>query len=259
MRGMTHPGIQLEGLTWPEAEQALAAASVVVVPLGARLKEHGRHLPLNNDWVMAEYLTRRVLERCEVLATPTVQFGYYPAFVDYPGSIHVARETAGALVADVCRSLARHSNARFYVLNTGISTNWALEPMRQTLQDEGILVDYTDLREAHSDLDVEQPRGSHADEVETSMMLYIAPEIVRLELAKTDCNPRLGPGPFSRDPKATTGIYSPTGAWGDPTLASVEKGERAVEELVEHLVADLAKLVATDYTPPAPRQAYLPR
>jgi creatinine amidohydrolase len=256
---MAGPGVQLEGLTWPEAEEALASATVVVVPLGARLKEHGRHLPLNNDWIMAEYLIRRVLECCEVLATPTVQFGYYPAFVDYPGSIHLARETAGALVADVCRSLARHTDARFYVLNTGISTNWALEPMRLKLADEGLVVDYTDLRKAHSTLDVEQPRGSHADEVETSMMLFIAPEIVRMDLAETDCNPRLGPGPFSRDPDVATGIYSPTGAWGDPTLATVAKGERAVEELVAHLVADIARLADPDFSALPPRAAYLPR
>ena len=88
----------------------------------------------------------------------------------------------------------------------------------------------------------EQPEGSHADELETSMMLYIAPEIVRPGLARPDIHPRKGESHFlTRDP-AAPGVYSPTGAYGDPTLASVEKGRAIVEERVRLLVAEIGAL-----------------
>ncbi len=50
------PMLLFENLTWVEAEEALKKHDVVMIPLGARTKEHGPHLPLNNNWIMAEYL-----------------------------------------------------------------------------------------------------------------------------------------------------------------------------------------------------------
>ena len=56
-------GVLLEDLTWKEAEAVLTPDTVVVIPIGAESKEHGPHLRLRNDWTMAEYLKRRVVER----------------------------------------------------------------------------------------------------------------------------------------------------------------------------------------------------
>ena len=61
-------GVYLESLSWKEAEGVLSRVPVVVLPVGARTKEHGLHLPLNNDWTLAEYYTRRVLDELEVAA-----------------------------------------------------------------------------------------------------------------------------------------------------------------------------------------------
>ena len=63
-------GRYLDTMTWREAEKALKRFPVIVTPLGARLKEHGHHLPLNNDWIMAEYLAKRIVERLPVLVLP---------------------------------------------------------------------------------------------------------------------------------------------------------------------------------------------
>ena len=82
-----------------------------------------------------------------------------------------------------------------------------------------------------------QAAGTHADELETSVMLYIAPEIVKLDRAQPDVHPDKGPGGLTRDPNATTGVYSPTGAWGDPTRATREKGRFTPEALVKELAA----------------------
>ena len=233
-------GIFLENLTWPEAEAAFKQYTTAVLPIGARTKEHGYHLPLKNDFVIAEYLAQRVTALCPVVTLPTVPYGYYPAFVEYPGSVNIRKEVFRDLVCDICRSLAAHGLKKIYALNTGISTNTPLALAQEILTSEGIAFQFTDLHRTLVDLKkslLTQPVGTHADELETSMMLYIAPEIVHMDRARPDANPDRGPGGLTRNPNATTGVYSPTGAWGDPTCATREKGEIYVEALVKELVA----------------------
>ena len=68
----------LENLTWDEAERVLTPDAVVVIPLGAECKEHGRHLPLNNDFLMAEYFKRRIIAVApnEVIVAPTINYSF---------------------------------------------------------------------------------------------------------------------------------------------------------------------------------------
>jgi creatinine amidohydrolase len=242
---MVAMGVFLEHLTWKQAEPLLRKTDVVLVPLGARLKEHGLHLPLNNDWRLAEYLAARVVDAAPVVAVPTLAYGYYPAFAEYPGSVSLRLETCRDLVVDVCRSLAPFGPKKFYVLNTGISTLRALAPAKTILAGDGLRLEYTDLSTELADAEREvcrQEAGTHADEAETSMMLYIAPETVNLAAAEKDVHPDRGPGGLTRDPNATAGVYSPTGAWGDPTLATREKGRVLVEALVERVLRAVDRL-----------------
>ena len=243
--------ILLERLTWDEAERVLTSDAVVVIPLGAQSKEHGRHLQLNNDFLMAEYFKRRVLAAAarNVIVAPTINYSYYPAFLEYPGSTSLRMETASAMIIDIVRSLSRHGPRRFYVLNTGISTLKPLAKAAAGLAQDGIVLRYTDLtKEDAAEKKLRQSGGSHADEVETSMMLYIAPDSVQMRKAVRDLNPDQ-PGGLTRDPKGR-GTYSPSGAWGDPTLASREKGQAIVESLVAGILSDIDNLRLAG--PPAP-------
>ena len=242
---MAARSIFLENLTWVEAEEAFKQCDVVLIPLGARCKEHGPHLPLNNDWIMAEYLTGRVAEQVAAIILPTLQYGYYPSFTEYPGSVTLGLETSRQMIEDICISLNRYGVNKYYVLNTGISTNQALEPAKEELHNQGITLWYTDLHEAEGNTQslLEQEGGSHADESETSMMLYIKPGIVNMSKAVKDYHPREGRG-LTRDPKnQAAGVYSASGIYGDPTLASVEKGESIVEAMIQYIVDDIKKLV----------------
>ena len=62
----------------------------LVLPLGAASKEHGPHLLLRNDEILANYLGRRVLAERPVAMLPTLTYGFYPAFLEYPGSTSVS-------------------------------------------------------------------------------------------------------------------------------------------------------------------------
>jgi creatinine amidohydrolase len=213
---------RLEHMSWYEASDVLKPDSVVVIPLGAAAKEHGPHLKLANDAVLAEYLTGRVASATSVVVAPPLTYHYYPAFLEYPGSTSLSLNTARDLTSDIVRTLARHGPRRFYVLNTGISTTRPLAAAAQALGPEGILLRYTNV-EARLESAATQVRkqegGSHADEIETSMMLHIDPRSVDMSRAVKDYAPRSTPFALTRR-AGGTGTYSPTGIWGDPTLAT---------------------------------------
>jgi creatinine amidohydrolase len=238
-------GVELAELTWLQAEEVLTADAIVVIPLGAAAKEHGPHLRLDNDFRMASYLERRVLEAADVVVPPTVNYHFYPAFLEYPGSTHLGFDTARDLVVDIVRSLAGYGPRRFYVLNTGVSTLRPLAASAEALAAEGILLRFTDILEVAGEVEKQirqQERGTHADEIETSMMLYIAPDRVDMERAVRDDSAR-GTGGLTRKPDGP-GTYSKSGVWGDATLATVEKGRVVVETTVEGILRDLEELRA---------------
>ncbi len=236
-------GIQLEDLTWVEAEKVLTDKTIVVIPLGAAAKEHGPHLKLKNDWLIAEYLKQRVLEQANVVVAPTINYHFYPSFVEYPGSTTLQLETARDLIVDVCISLAKFGPRRFYVLNTGISTLRALQPAAESLAREGLILRYTDLQEILGPVEkaiAQQEGGTHADEIETSMMLFIAPKTVNMKKAAKDYHPSSERG-LTRNPKGK-GSYSPTGIYGDATLATRAKGAQVIKALVAGILKDIESL-----------------
>ena len=238
------PGILLENLTWMEAEKILTPATLVVIPLGAAAKEHGPHLRLNNDFLIADYLKNRILAGAEVVVAPTITYSYYPAFIHYPGSTSLTSETARDVVVQIVKTLAAYGPRRFYVANTGISTVEPLQQAKEQLARDGIRMSFTNLTEVLRDVEREvskQEGGTHADEIETSMMLYIAPATVDMKKAVKDYSGPSKGRPLVRD-SYMTGTYSPTGTRGDPTLATRAKGERVVEALVAGVLRDIADL-----------------
>jgi creatinine amidohydrolase len=240
---MVSVSIWLEKLTWIEAEKAFKKYNLVVIPLGARTKEHGPHLPLNNDWIMAEYLTRRVAEQVPAIILPTLQYGYYPSFLEYPGSVSLSLETSKNMIKEICSTLSRYGIKKFYVINTGISTLYALKPAQKELEERGVTLQYTDLHEVDGGIELEQEGGTHADESETSMMLYIKPEIVDMAKAVKDYNPLNGRGLTRDQYNKKAGVYSESGIYGDPTLATADKGKIIVESLVQHIVKEIETLI----------------
>ncbi|MEX1130365.1 MAG: creatininase family protein, partial [Vicinamibacterales bacterium] len=246
--------VRLADYSWVDAEGLLQADTVVVIPLGAALKEHGPHLPLRNDLTLADYLTDRVAGSAPVVIAPPLTYHFYPAFLEYPGSTSLSLETARDLTVQVIRSLARYGPRRFYVLNTGVSTDVALEPAAAALAAEGILLRFTDLNESLEPLAArvrQQPSGSHADEIETSMMLYIDPSAVDMTRAVKDIPPATTPPRLTRQ-AGGPGMYSPSGVWGDPTLATPEKGRYLVDGLVAAILADIEGLRGAALPRPRP-------
>jgi creatinine amidohydrolase len=250
-------GVRLADLTWPAAEQRLKPDAVVVLPLGAAAQEHGLHLELDNDRTLADYFTTRLLQLSDIVAAPALPYHYFPAFAEYPGSTSVSLNTARDLTADVVRSVARHGPRRFYVLNAGHSSTQALAAAATALASEGILLHYTNWR-GHMDATrgmQQQAGGNHADEIETSMMLYIDPSAVTMSRAQRDFTPAAGTTFQLTRQVGGRGTYSPTGAWGDPSLATREKGRVVVEAMVVAIRNDIEALRKAPLPTPAPSSA----
>ena len=237
-------GVRLDDLSWPAAEQRLTAESIVVLPLGAAALEHGLHLKLGTDRAIADYLTRRLVDLSDVVAAPALPYHYSPGFTEYPGSTSLSLNTARDMTADVVRSFARQGPRRFYVVNVGLSSSEALAAAAKVLAGEGVLLRYTDWR-ARIDAaraTLRQPGGDHAGEFESSLMLYIDPSAVTMANAQRDYNAsQNSPLQLTRR-QGTRGTYSPTGAWGDPTLATRDKGRILVEGLVAAIKSDVDDL-----------------
>jgi creatinine amidohydrolase len=221
----------------------LRPETVVVIPIGAACKEHGPHLKLKNDWLLAEYFKREILKSADVVVAPTVNYHYYPAFIEYPGSISLRLETARDLIVDICRSLSRFGPRKFYGLNTGVSTMSPLALSANLLAAEKIEFRYADILKLTEQVELnlkQEEGGTHANEIETSMMLFIAPESVEMSAAIKDYHPS-ATGGLTRSPSGQ-GSYSASGIYGDPTLATPQKGKIVVEAVVRGILEEIEEL-----------------
>ena len=235
------PGAFAAQLSWPEVERRVKAGAVIVLPVGAACKEHGPHLPMNTDFLQAEWLAKALVLRAEVLVWPTVSYGYYPTFTDYPGSVSLTCETFQRMVQEILSEIRRAGARAVLILNTGIST---IEPLQAAAGDmpESMRIELANVYAGPRCRSVteaieEQPRGGHADELETSILLAIGHEHVALDKAETWTPLAMAvSGPFSRSEQDNP-RFSPSGVWGDPTLASDEKGRRLLAAIVDDLFA----------------------
>ncbi len=229
----------IERMSWDEVADALTSKRLVIVPVGAFAKEHGRHLPMNTDALTAAVLSAAAADRLDAIVAPVVGFGFYPAFTRYAGSQSLSEDTFAALLGDILRGLADQGAKRLLLVNTGVSTRRVVDQAAFGIgRDTGARI--VAVHTALIDVDIEwsQRQGGHADERETSLMLAIAADVVgmdRAEDAETDPS-EAGKFPLSPwpDPQAH---YSPSGVTGNPVLATAEKGRAYMEALVAEIVA----------------------
>ncbi|MEI6875104.1 MAG: creatininase family protein [Spirochaetota bacterium] len=244
MKGMK--GKLLSEMTWVEAAAALKENPIIVLPIGGGVKEHGHHLPLGTDMLVVDELARLVVRDAVVLLLPTLNYAYFPAFVDWPGSVSIGAETFKRFVADIIRSYARHGARKFLVLDGGVSTHYPMTILSYDLFNElGIEVAVTDIRGLGAETSgavCEAKEGGHGDEGETSNLLALRPDLVHMDRAKRD----LPPSPYAT--RGPTGVHkitlkskmgSVSGINGDPSRASADKGRRILDAMASDIVTFL--------------------
>ena len=245
--------MQLGERSWNEVEKL--TDRVVVLPLGA-FEQHGHHLPLLTDAIICTEIARRAEARLEdeALFLPTLWVGASDHHRAFPGTVSLRNETYVRVLADTVESLVDGGFRRVFLLN---AHGGNVTPARQALYDVQLRHrDETDLWLAFGSWmtvaaeriaaleEVEQEQVSHACEQETSMILRLRPELVRMEAAR-GANIPFGSafyypdfsGPSRVDvPRAFDGL-SETGALGHPETATTEKGEALFEAAAVEVTA----------------------
>jgi creatinine amidohydrolase len=230
-------------MAWSKVHERLQAGAAGLLPVGAACKEHGHHLPMHTDLLQAEWFANAIARRADILIWPTLGYGYYPAFLDYPGSCSLSRDTFLSVVVDIISDIARAGASPIFVLNTGISTIATLQEAVTRMQGERAvalinLYEGKHYRRLVAELE-EQSCGGHADEFETSIMLAIAPQEVDMKCAVANTEP-MQPGPLNRtDPGKPN--FSPSGVYGDPVLATADKGRMAVAAILRDIAESMRR------------------
>jgi creatinine amidohydrolase len=241
---MTAPTIDIQASTYRLRE---LRPSIAILPVAA-LEQHGPHLPVATDWLVVEHIARRVAEELpDSLLLPCLPFGTSLGHLGTAGTVGLAWPTLLHVITDVVGSLLAQDIERVAVINNlgevaGIPVqprgnfiaktavrqlNYA-NPRLQALWLQPMTVAAAELRtifDSWSD-DV------HAGEVETSLMLALRPDLVKGRGA--DHVPAVA---RQFTDWAPFGQLAPGGVWGRPSLASVEKGQRALEAAVQASVA----------------------
>jgi creatinine amidohydrolase len=233
-------------LTWDRVAERLAKGAAAILPVGAGAKQHGLHMKMATDQIFAEYFARALAEKIDALIWPTLTYGAYPAFVAYAGSASLSDATFERVVTEIADGLLGFGAQHVIILDTGLST---LEPVAAAIRATSDPARLRHVKVFAGPRFVstarrieEQPYGSHADEIETSLMLAIAPEFVEMGRAEPSPFSPAGPsrGPLSpNDPQSPN--YSPSGSFGDPTLASAEKGRKVLAAILQDLVEMAAR------------------
>ena len=237
----------IENMTWQEVARRIDAGAAAILPVGAGAKQHGSHLPLDTDRIQAEFIASRLAARIDAVVFPPLTYGYYPAFVEYAGSISLSAATFEALVAEIASGILAHGHRTLFVLDTGIST---CTPVERALTRVGTghalhlkVHEGRSYQRAAIELS-RQSHGSHADELETSLMLAIAPD--RVDMARAEASPpvtRPAPGRLTPTDR-TSPNYSASGSFGDPTLATRAKGEVLLAAMLDDLAEQAASFLA---------------
>ena len=238
----------VERLSWVEVARRMENQAAAILPIGAGAKAHGFHLPLNTDRVQAEGLAARIADRIDALIWPAVGYGHYPAFVEYAGSVSLSAPVFEMLIGEIAAGIAGFGCRALFVLDTGISTIAPVDRALARLDAPDVLhlrvYEGRRYRRAAEEL-AEQSHGSHADELETSLMLALAPHLVDMSRAeaspvvKYDTPGRLTPSDTSSP------NYSRSGSYGDPTLATLAKGEILLAAIVDDLTEQAAAFLAS--------------
>jgi creatinine amidohydrolase len=243
----------IERLSWDEVARRIKIGAAAMLPIGAGAKAHGFHLPLNTDRIQAEWLAARIADRIDALIWPTLTYGYYPAFVEYAGSSSLSAPVFEASIHEITAGILGFGCRAAFVVDTGLSTLAPVDRALARLNSRDVLhlraYAGPRYRRAATELS-EQSHGSHADELETSLMLALAPELV--DMSRAEASPRLQretPGRLTPTDTCSPN-YSRSGSYGDPTRATRAKGEvllaAMVDDLAEQVTAFLAPRTAAD-------------
>ena len=243
--------IYWEQLRSPQLKSLADANAIVVVPVGS-IEQHGPHLPVKVDALLATEVARRAALKIQthqpILVTPTVWCGLAEHHMDFCGTLTLDFETFHALLRNLCRSIRHHGFRRIFLLNGHGGNIAALNVICSELvrELEGLRVvsgtywTLPEVAEKFAEILEVQQNVRHAGEAETSMMLALEPELVDQSiLNQADGTPEI---PFYGSGVSRWVSFkevSANGVIGSPSVATAAKGELLLEVASEGIAGVL--------------------
>ncbi|MFD0580936.1 creatininase family protein [Dactylosporangium darangshiense] len=218
------------------------AAAVAVLPVGS-FEQHGEHLPLTTDTVVACAIAAAIAERYQLLLLPPVTIACSHEHAAWPGTVSISATTLSAVVRDIAASLERSGIHQLAIVN-GHGGNYVLSNI---VQEANVGARRMTLYPTRTEWDAARSAAKltssghddmHAGELEVSMLLHVAPHLVRDGFVSGD---HAAP---DRTHLLLHGMaaYTASGVIGYPSAGSAAKGAALMESLTESFAGHLAEL-----------------
>jgi len=162
------------------------------VPVGS-IEQHGPHMPLGTDFLIADYLAKRAGLEAGAIVTPAVPIGFAAYHGDFQGTLSVSTDTLARYIWEFCSYLVKYGITHIIFINGHGGNLEALQAVARKFRDRGLAVATVIWWEIAGQLNPEWVPLGHGDINETSAVLAIAPETVNLEKAETPVNRKLTP------------------------------------------------------------------
>jgi creatinine amidohydrolase len=235
----------LQEMKWPEID-ALDREKVIAVACISAVEQHSVHLPVSTDYLIGSEIVRRVEHELPrtLLCLPPLWLGCSSHHMDFAGTITLSLETMSRVLRDITESVMKHGFRKLLILNSHggnrATLGYTVQAIGHSYPDSLIVgATYWDLvnKKLWDARETEFGGMGHACELETSILLNIAPDLVDLRKAEPD-GMTLSESEFGRNEMlsaAAVSVYktfaetSTHGGHGDPRTASAEKGERFLQ------------------------------
>ena len=237
----------------PWKHVAATRQEVAVLPWGAT-EAHNFHLPYGTDSIQCDAIAAEAARRAwetgaRVIVLPTIPFGVQTGQLDIPLCINLNPSTQAAMLADIVRSLEVQGIPKLVVLN-GHGGNDFRQMIRELQPRTTVFLSAVDWYRVVDPRDYFDDVGDHAGEIETSVMMHVAPALV---LPLEEAGPGRARAPriaamragWAWAPRRWTQVTADTGI-GDPRSATVAKGERYVDAVTREIGTFLTDLAAAD-------------
>lgn len=231
-----------------DMEAALAKKPVLILPIGA-VESHGDHIPAGTDNIlagrMAEELARVVAGSTPMLRLPVLPFGQVWSLGDAPGSFGISNATVTRTIVEIAQSAKAKGLSVVVVINGHLGNANAIRDAQRIMREQGVTIanffypgaskvvdEVRERPEAH-------PAYMHADEIETSYMLHLAPEAVDMDKAIE--NYPTFPADFGTIAYRWTD-FSKSPILGDARAATAEKGGKILTAVLANMANQVAAL-----------------
>jgi creatinine amidohydrolase len=221
------------------ADEKARGAKCAILPVGS-FEQHGDYLPLITDTVVASVISQELSHAYPLLQLPPVTISCSHEHSSWPGTVSISASTLYLMISDIYSSIARSGLTSLVILN-GHGGNYVLANAVQEANAQGKRMalfpsgaDWAEARQS-ARLDSSGHEDMHAGEIETSVLLYSHPELVRDGYQAADWVAD------DRRHLLTTGMeeYTPSGVVGRPSLGSAEKGKAVLASLAGSFAAVL--------------------